>query len=104
MAIRYSGHLLKTRQQALWQGLVLLIVLVPLAAWRFRTEDTVVAAALAALTLAPFVLAYQAWRFLGDQERRHPEPTPEMAFVFRILANVPLTMGALLLILLVELR
>jgi hypothetical protein len=104
MAVRYSGHLLKTRQQALWQGVVLLIVLAPLVAWRFRTEETIVAGALAALTLAPFGLAYQAWRFLRDQERRHPEPTPEMAFVFRILANTPLTLGALLLILLVELR
>jgi hypothetical protein len=104
MAVRYRGYMLRTRQQAVWQSVALLLVLVPLAAWRAASQPIGAGLALAALTLAPFVLAYQAWRFLQAQEQLHAEPTPEMSFVFRFLANTPLTFGALLFIVLVNLQ
>ena len=104
MAVRYQGHLLTTRRQAVWQSAVLLLVLVPLALWRSSTLPIGAGVALTMLTLAPFVLAYQAWRFLAAQERLHQDPTPEMTFVFRFLANTPLTFGALMLVVLMNLR
>ena len=104
MAVRYSGHLLKTRRQAVWQNTVLLLVLLPLAVWRSTSQPVGAGIALTALTLAPFALAYQAWRFLQAQELLHPEATPEMTFVFRFLANTPLTFGGLMLVLLSAMR
>jgi hypothetical protein len=104
MSVRYSGHMVRTRQQAAWLGIILLVVLLPLAARRFTMEPPGAALALALLTLAPFMLAYECWRFLREQERLHPEPTPEMAFVFRCLANTPLTFGALLFVVLVAIN
>ena len=96
MAVHYPGHLARTRYQAAWLCVGLLMALLPLVIWRAMTEPPILAAALTMLTLAPFVIAYQSWRFLEAQERLHHEPTPEMAFVFRFLANTPLTFGALL--------
>jgi uncharacterized membrane protein len=104
MSVRYSGHLLRTRRQAEAQGLVLLLLLLPLVAWRFTTQPLTAALALAMLTLAPFAVAFQARQFLVAQERQHSEPTPEMNFVFRFLANTPLTFGALLLVVLSSIR
>ncbi len=72
--------------------------------WRFTTQPLGVAMGLAALTLAPFAIAYHSWRFLEEQERQHPEPTPEMAFVFRFVANTPLHFGAMLLVVLSGVR
>ena len=102
MAIRYSGHWLRTRRQAAWQSAVLLAVLLPLAAWRFTTHPLNIALPLAVLTMVPFAIAFQASRFLASQERVHSEPTPEMAFLFRFVVNTPLTFGALLFVLLIE--
>ena len=104
MAVRYSGHWLRTRRQAIWQSVVLLLVLLPLAAWRFTTQPLGAGLALVMLTLAPFALAYQSSRFLAALERVHEEPTPEMAFVFRFVANTPLTLGGLIFVVLVALR
>jgi hypothetical protein len=104
MAVRYPGHWLRTREQAMWQGIVLLIVLLPLVAWRSNTQPLGVGIGLSMLTLAPFAVALQASRFLAMQERRHELPTPEMAFVFRLVVNTPLTFGALLLVVLMSLR
>ena len=104
MAVSYSGHWLRTRRQAVWQSAVLLLVLLPLAAWRATTQPAGVGWGLAMLTLAPFVLAYQSWRFLEAQERVHDAPTPEMTFVYRFLVNTPLTFGAFLLLVLINLR
>jgi hypothetical protein len=103
MTIRYPGHFLKTRQQAVFQGVVILAVLTALLAWRVNTERGVIAMALAGLTLAPFVIAFRAWRFLAQQELRNTEPTPEMVFVFELIATMPLVMGAFLMILMFEL-
>ena len=103
MEVQYSGHIWKTRQQAAWQSVVLVLVLVPLAAWRFTTEPLGAAMGLAGLTLAPFGIAYHSWRFLEEQERLHETPTPEMNFVFRFVASTPMAMGGLLLVVLTSL-
>ena len=84
----------------MWQGIVLLIVLLPLVARCVNTQPLGVGIGLLMLTLAPFAVAYQASRFLAMQERRHDEPTPEMAFVFRLVVNTPLTFGALMIVVL----
>lgn len=104
MAVEYPGHWLRTRQQAVWQAVALLMVLLPLAAWRVTNQPLAVGIGLVMLTIAPFALAYQAWRFLSEQEHLHEEPTPGMTFAFRFLANTPLTFGALLFVVLINLR
>jgi hypothetical protein len=104
MAVRYPGHWLRTRRQATWQGLVLLVMLIPMAAWRLPAQPLGVGLGLAMLTLAPFAIAYQAWRFLEQQEELHHEPTPGMIFVFRFVVNTPLTLGALVFVVLASLR
>ena len=104
MAVRYPRHMVRTRQQALWQNALVLLILLPFVVRRLPAQPLGVAFAMGLLTLAPFVLAYQSWRFLETQERVHGEPTPEMAFIFRFLANTPLTFGALLLIVLTGMR
>ena len=104
MAVRYSGHMTRTRLQAAWLGVAGFVVLAPLAVVRLRTQPPAAALGLAMLTLAPFVIAYQSWRFLESQERVHQAPTPEMEFVFRFLANTPLTFGALLFLVLSAMR
>ena len=103
MTVRYPGHFLKTRQQAVLQGAVILAVLTTLLAWRITTERGVIAMALAGLTFAPFAVAFRAWRFLAQQELRNAAPTPEMVFVFELIATMPLVMGAFLMILMFEL-
>ena len=101
--MRYPGHLLKTRGQAAVQGAVILAILGPLLAWRISTESAAVATALGGLTLAPVVIAFRAWRFLAREELRREQPTPEMIFVFQLVATMPLVMGAFLMILMFEL-
>ena len=102
--VRYRGHWLKTRQHAVLQNSVLLLMLLPLALWRSFNQPIAAAIGLTMLTLAPFAIAYQAWRFLKAQELLHQEPTPEMTFVFRFLASTPLSFSGLLLVVLAELR
>ena len=104
MAVRYSGHVMRTRQQAAWLSVAVFAVLAPLAIVRLRAQPPAAALGLAMLTLAPFVIAYQSFRFLESQERVHHEATPEMEFVFRFLANTPLTFGAFLFLVLIALR
>jgi hypothetical protein len=101
--IRYPGHLLKTRRQALWQGILLAAVLLPLLIWRVTTERSAVAMVLAAMVFGVFATAFRAWRFLAEQEKRHGVATPEMAFVFEQLTTMPLVMSAFLIILMFEL-
>ena len=104
MTVQYSGHWLRTRRQAVLQNTVLLLMLLPLAIWRSTTQPIGAGVGLTMLTLAPFAIAYQAWRFLRAQELRHEQPTPEMTFVFRFLVNTPLTFGGLMLVVLSALR
>ncbi len=101
--MRYPGHVLKTRRQAAAQGAVIVAILGPLLAWRIRTEPAAIAMALTGLTIVPVAIAFRAWRFLAQQELRNTEPTPEMVFVFELIATMPLVMGAFLMILMVEL-
>jgi hypothetical protein len=104
MAVQYPSHWLRTRRQARWQNVVLLTVLLPLATWRATTQPLGVGIGLLLLTLAPFVIAYQTSRVLDAQEHVHGEPTPEMIFLFRFVASTPLTLGAILFVVLVNLR
>lgn len=101
--VRYPGHLLTTRRQALWQGVAILAVLVPLLVWRISTESRVIAMVLAALMFGVFASAYRAWRFLERQEQQHQQATAEMTFVFEHITTVPLVMGSFLMILMFEL-
>ena len=100
--MRYPGHFLKTRKQAALQAAVILATMLALLAWRITTERAVIAMALAGVIFTPFVIAYRAWRFLAQQELRHQQPTPEMTFVFGLMATMPLVMGAFLMILMFE--
>jgi predicted cupin superfamily sugar epimerase len=104
MAVRYSGYMLKTRRQAAWQNAMLLMVLLPLAVWRATTLPAGAAIALVMITVAPFGLAYQAWRFLEAQEQLHRDPTDGMMFAFRFLASTPVAFGGLLFVLLTGMR
>lgn len=102
MTIEYPGHLLKTRRQVLLQSVGFMLVLLPLLSWRFTIERPAVSCALAALVFVPFAIAHRGWRFLEEQEKAHATPTPEMMFVFETIAVVPLAMGAMLAVLLIE--
>lgn len=104
MTVRYPNHLVRTRPQAARLCVMLALVLLPFAVRRGAVQPVGVGMALIVLTAAPFVVAFQCWRFLEAQERVHQEPTPEMMFVFRFLANTPLTFGAVLLVLLAGLE
>jgi hypothetical protein len=98
--MRYPGHLLKTLNQAAAQGAVILGVLLPLLAWRINNDRAVIAIALAGVTLTPVVIAVRAWRHLARQEPHHPQPTPDMIFIFQLVTTMPLVMGAFLMMLL----
>lgn len=98
--MRYRGHYLKTRRQAVVQNAALLLMLAPALAWRASNERPVVAVALAMLAMAPFVWAFRGLQLLGRQEGVHAEPTPEMTFIFGLATVVPLTMSAFLLVVL----
>ena len=103
MAVRYPGHMVHTRPQAAALCVTVALVVLPLAIWRAAAQPAGVGITLVALAAAPFVIAFQAWRFLNAEERVHQEPTPGMLFVFRLLASTPLTVGALLVVLLLGL-
>ena len=100
--MRYPGHVLTPRRHATVQGAVILAILGPLLAWRINTEPAAMAMALTALLVVPAVIAIRAWRLLAQLELRHQQPTPEMAFLFQLVATVPLVMGAFLMILMVQ--
>jgi cation transport ATPase len=102
MAIEYPRRFPRTRRQLLWQCAVSALILQPLLIWRFATGRVVISMALAGLVLAAFALAYQGWRFLLLQEQRHPQPTPEMTFVFMLASVYPVAISTFLLILLAE--
>ncbi|MBY0496266.1 MAG: hypothetical protein K2Y23_18825 [Cyanobacteria bacterium] len=104
MTVRYPKHMVHTRQQALWQNAVVLLVLLPFVVLRLPAQRPGVAIAMVALALAPFAGAYQSWRFLETQERVHGEPTPEMDFAFRLLYSTPLAFSGLLLVVFTGMR
>jgi len=102
MAIEYPRRFPRTRRQLLFQCALSALILQPLLIWRFATGRVVISLALGGLVVAALALAFHAWRFLSTQERRHPQPTPEMTFVFMLASVYPLAMSVFLLILLAE--
>ena len=102
MTIQYPRRGLKTRRHLLWQCAVSAAILpVPLA-WRISNERIVVSLALCGLALAAMALSYQGLRYLALQEVQHPQPTPDMTFVFTLVATFPPAISTFLLILLFE--
>ena len=97
----YPRRYLKTWRQLAIQSAVIAVVLGPLL-WRLSRERLVIAIALGGLALTAVSLAVHGLRFLRKQEAQHAQPTPEMIFVFRLVAVYPLALGVFLLILLAE--
>ena len=77
------------------------MVLPPLV-WRFTARPLAVSIAMSGLALVAATLAVRGLRFLATQEQQHPEPTPEMTFLFTLVAVYPLAINVFLLILLAE--
>jgi hypothetical protein len=102
MSIEYPRRFPRTLRQLVLQCVVSALVLQMPLAWRLANERIVVSVALGGLALAAFALCYQGLRFLTRQEQQHPQPTPEMAFVFMLIAVYPLALSVFLLILLAE--
>jgi hypothetical protein len=100
--IRYPRRYLTTRRQLTLLNLVSVLIVLPLLVSRITTEPVVVAMALSGLALVPAALSYRGLRFLARQEQLHAQPTPDMTFVFTVLATYPLAMSVFLLILLAE--
>ena len=100
--IEYPRRYLRTRRQLVVQCVVSALILLPPLVWRFSSERVVVSVALGGLALVASTLSYRGLRFLATQEEQHPQPTPEMTFVFMLVAVYPLAMSAFLLILLAE--
>ena len=103
MTIEYPRRFPKTRRQLLWQCVVSALILLPPLVWRFTSER---ARGLqwpwAASRWWRLRCSYRGLRFLATQEQQHPQPTPEMTFVFMLVAIYPLAMSMFLLILLAE--
>lgn len=102
VAIEYRRRFPRTLRQLVFQCAVAAIILQPPLAWRLANERIVVSTALGGLALATLALAYQGVKFLLKQEPKHPQPTPEMAFVFMLVSVYPVAMSVFLLILLTE--
>ena len=102
MAIEYPRRFPKTRRQLLFQSVVSALIILPPLIWRFTSGRLVVSLAVGGLALAALALAYRGMRFLAIQEQRHAQPTPEMTFVFMLVAVYPLALSTFLFILLLE--
>ena len=102
MTIEYPRRFPRTRRQLAVQCVVSALILLPPLVWRFTSERVVVSVALGGLALAAFALSYRGLRFLANRKQQHPQPTPEMTFVFMLVAVYPLAMSVFLLILLAE--
>lgn len=102
MTIQYPRRFPRTRRQLLWQSVISALVVMPPLGWRLSSARLVVALALGGLALAAWALAYRGLRYLAMQEGPHQQPTPDMAFVFMLVATYPLAINVFLLILLTE--
>jgi hypothetical protein len=102
MTTEYPRRFPRTLRQLLFQCAVALLILQPLLIWRLSTGRVVISLALGGLVVAAMSLALQGYRFLSTQELRHPQPTPEMTFVFMLASVYPLAISVFLLILLAE--
>jgi hypothetical protein len=101
-SVEYPRRFIKTRRQLGWQCAISLLALLPALAWRIATARLVVAMALVGLALVAVTFAVRGLRFLAAQEREHPQPTPEMSFVFMLVAVYPPAASTFLLVLLFE--
>ena len=102
MTIEYPRRFPRTRRQLQWQCVLSALILLPSLLWRFSSERVVVSVALGGLALVASTVSYQGLRFLAAQEQNQPRPTPEMTFVFMLVAVYPLALSTFLLILLAE--
>jgi len=102
MAVRYPRRFITTRRQLWLQTVLFAACMLPLLVSRFNSERGIVAMALGGLALAPLAMAYRGLQFLARQEQRHAEPTPEMTFVFMLMAVYPVAFSTFLVILLIE--
>jgi hypothetical protein len=102
MTIAYPRRFPRTRRQLWWQCVVSALVLWPPLVWRFSSERVVISVALGGLALVASALSYRGLRFLRTQEQQHTQPTPEMTFVFMVVAVYPVVMSTFLLILMAE--
>ena len=102
MTIEYPRRFLKTRGQLTFQCALLALILQPALIWRCSQERLVVSLALGGLALVALVLSYRGLVYLARQEARHPQPTPDMTFVFSLIAAFPPAISTFLLILLFE--
>ncbi len=100
--VEYPRRYLTTRRQLAIQCGACAVILQPPLLWRLSHERLVIAIALGGLAVAALSLCVHGLRFLMKQEVEHQTPTPEMTFVFRLIAVYPLAMTAFLLILLTE--
>jgi hypothetical protein len=85
MTIEYRRRVPRTLGHLMWQSMVSALILQPLLLWQFVTGRVVVSVALAGLVLVALTLFYRGWSFLVKQELQHPQPTPEMTFVFTLV-------------------
>lgn len=102
MTIEYPRRFPRTRRQLVLQCVVSALILLPPLVWRLTSERVAVSVALGGLALVAFALSYRGLRFLATQEQQHPQPTPEMTFVFVLVSTYPLAMSVFLLILLAD--
>jgi hypothetical protein len=102
MTIKYPRRFLNTHRQLMMQCALSAGVLQPVLIWRFSQERPVVSLALFGLALSAMVLSYRGWVYLTRQELHHSEPTPDMVFVFTLIATFPTAINTFLLILLFE--
>jgi hypothetical protein len=102
MTIEYPRRFPRTRRQLRSQCVLSALVLLPPLVWRLTNERALVSMALGGLALVASALSYRGLQFLATQEQQHPQPTPEMTFVFMLVAVYPLAMSTFLLILLAE--
>lgn len=97
-----SNWIATTRRRATWLLVFYCALLVPAVITSIGREPATWLTR-AALALAPLLLARLCWRFLAEAETRHPEPTPEMEFVFRLMTNVLIALGGIVAVALVSL-
>jgi hypothetical protein len=100
MAMRYTGHFVKTHTAAAGLALVAFAILLPFLAMRLDRSRPWQTAALVILTLMPLAVAYRCLNFLAKLEQQHDSPTPEMSFIFGLAVSLPMALSAVLLILL----
>ena len=98
MAMRYTGHFVKTRTAAAALAFIAFAILLPFLAMRLDLSRPWRTATLVILTLMPLAVAYRCLHFLAKLELQHETPTPEMSFIFGLAVSLPMALSAVLLI------